>query len=77
MEQKDTIKYSDLTAEQKVVLHLAKKGFLTSTGDITRALRDPEYAIYLITDIPEGNDDCEHIALTTDEIQVVFDNDYQ
>ena len=34
----------ELTLEQKVVLHLAKKGYLTNAGDVTTALEDNEYA---------------------------------
>lgn len=84
------ININDLTVEQKIVLHLAKKGFLTAGGDIQRALRDNEYAKYLITGngladefedilqdiLPDLDDDCSHDALSNDEIQEVFDNDY-
>jgi hypothetical protein len=82
------ININDLTIEQKIVLHLAKKGFLTANGDIQRALRDNEYAKFLITgnglydefediiqDILPDIDDCNHEALTNEEIQIVFDND--
>ena len=34
----------NLTLEQKVILHLAKKGYLTNAGDIQRALKEFEYA---------------------------------
>lgn len=73
---------NNLTLEQKVVLHLANKGYLTNGGDIQRALREFEYADRMITgnEIPGLRDemeeaDCTHEALTTDEIQEVFDND--
>lgn len=77
-----------LTIEQKIVKHLAKKGFLTSGGDIQRALVDPDYADYLIrgmigeTGIPDINDDgstgeeCDHQPLSNEQIKEVFDNDY-
>ena len=48
------INISDLTLEQKVVLRLAELGFLTSAGDIRRAMNEFQYANYLITPI---NDD--------------------
>ena len=83
----------NLTLEQKVILHLAKKGYLTNAGDIQRALKEFEYANEMVTatgdpglkddikeEITSGNiegvtGDCEHEALTNEEIQVVFDND--
>lgn len=79
----------ELTLEQKVVLHLANKGYLTNAGDVTTALKDNEYAKKLITgnaipglddeiDGSGGSDtpsDCDHEALTNEEIQEVFDND--
>lgn len=85
----------NLTLEQKVVLHLAKKGYLTNAGDIQRALKEFEYADKMITALNEpGLEDdvkeaiskgeidvegiegeCNHEALSNDEIQVVFDND--
>ena len=34
----------NLTLEQKVILHLAKKGYLTNAGDVQRALKEFEYA---------------------------------
>ena len=70
---------TNLSVEQKIVLHLAKTGYLTSTGDITRALAEQPYAEYLITGnglSDEGIGDCNHVALTNDEIQEVFDNDF-
>lgn len=75
------IDISKLSIEQKIVLHLANTGFLTNVGDVTRALVDQPYAEYLITgnglsdDIPEA--ECDHESLSNDEIQEVFDNDYQ
>lgn len=79
----------ELTLEQKIVKHLALQGYLTNVGDITTALKDNEYAKKLITgnDIPGLDDeidgsggsdtpaDCDHEALTNEEIQEVFDND--
>lgn len=76
---------SELTLEQKIVKHLALQGYLTNVGDVTTALKDNEYAKKLITgnDIPgiddeidgSGEADCDHEALTNEEIQEVFDND--
>jgi hypothetical protein len=71
---------TNLSVEQRIVLHLAKTGYLTSTGDITRALAEQSYAEYLVTgnglsDEGFGDAICDHVALTNDEIQEVFDND--
>lgn len=77
---------SELTLEQKIVKHLASQGYLTNVGDVTTALEDNEYAKKLITgnDIPGIDDEtngsnnpaeCDHEALTNEEIQEVFDND--
>ena len=104
------INISNLTIEQKVVLRLAELGFLTSAGDIQRALDEFKYANYMISPInddgtihqpvdkdgdgipdettteenienapgvPDGEAECDHEALTTEEIQTVFDNDYE
>ena len=77
-----SIDTSNLSVEQKVVLHLANQGYITSVGDVTRALKDQPYAEYLITgnglsdEGIGGGGDCEHEALSNDEIQEVFDNDY-
>jgi hypothetical protein len=38
-----------LTLEQKIIKHLADKGYITNVGDVTRALRDILYAENLIT----------------------------
>lgn len=72
---------TNLSVEQKIVLHLAKTGYLTSTGDITRALAEQAYAEFLITgnglsDEGIGDGVCDHEALTNEEIQEVFDNDF-
>ena len=48
------ININDLTQEQKVVLRLAEMGIITSAGDIQRALKEFQYANYLISPI---NDD--------------------
>jgi hypothetical protein len=73
------IDISKLSVEQKVVLHLANQGYITSVGDVTRALKEQAYAEYLITGnglSDEGiGGDCDHEALSNDEIQIVFDND--
>ena len=77
---------SELTLEQKIVKQLARKGYLTSVGIVTTALEDNEYAKKIITgNDPPGIDDeidgsdnpaeCDHEALTNEEIQEVFDND--
>ena len=67
---------SNLSVEQKVVLHLAKQGYITSVGDVAQALKEQKYAEYLITGNGLSDDiDCNHESLTNDEIQVVFDND--
>lgn len=42
-----------LTLEQKVILHLAKKGYLTNAGDIQRALKEFEYADKMV--LAEGD----------------------
>lgn len=82
----ENIDTTKLSAEQKVILHLAKIGYLTAGGDIQRALRDQKYAEFLVTgnglsDELPGCDDpdhehCNHEAMTNEEIQEVFDNDY-
>jgi hypothetical protein len=78
------IDISKLSVEQKIVLHLANQGYITSVGDVTRALKEQPYADHLITgdglsDDVGGSggdgDDCDCEALTNDEIQIVFDND--
>lgn len=67
---------SELTIEQKIVKHLANLRVLNSVGDVTEALKDPEYANFLIIGELGGIDeDCDHEALTNPEIQEVFDND--
>lgn len=79
----------NLTLEQKIVYFLAKKGYITNVGDVITALKDFTYAEKMITgnDVPGIKDDikeeglgggtteCDHEALTNDEIQEVFDND--
>lgn len=82
-----------MTLEQRIVKHLADKGYITNVGDVTQALKDILYADKMITgnhvpglkddikeEIQSGNiegiiGDCDHEALTNDEIQEVFDND--
>lgn len=75
-----------LTTEQKIVKYLAELGSLTQVGEIAEALKNEEYAKYLITgdgledEVREEygeniEGDCDHESLTNEEIQVVFDND--
>lgn len=106
----NNINVSELTLEQKVVLRLAEMGFLTSGGDIQRAMKEFQYANYMISpinddgslhpEIDKDNDgipdnttikenienatgiecdgnceaECDHEALTNEEIQDVFDS---
>lgn len=76
----------ELSVEQKIVKHLAKKGYLTNVGDIAKAMRDERYAEKLLLGVTgyinDTNDlddfisgDCNHKSLSNDEIQEVFDND--
>ena len=79
----------NLTLEQKIIKYLADKGYITNVGDVITALKDFSYAEKMITgnDTPGIKDDiieegigggtaeCDHEALTNDEIQEVFDND--
>lgn len=69
----------NLSVEQKIVLHLANMGYITTVGDVTRALKEQKYAEFLVTGdglSDEGlNSECDHEPLTNDEIQEVFDND--
>jgi hypothetical protein len=61
---------SKLTLEQKVVLHLAKKGYLTNGGDIQRALKEFEYADKMITALNEpGLKDDIKDAIESGEIE--------
>lgn len=39
----------NLTLEQKIVYFLAKKGYITNVGDVTKALRDFMYAEKMLT----------------------------
>ena len=85
-----------LSLEQKIVRHLANKGYITNVGDVTRALKEVLYAELMITgnpipglkdEIEEGiisgdididtDNICDHDPLTNEEIQEVFDNDYE
>jgi hypothetical protein len=79
----------NLTLEQKIIKYLADKGYITNVGDVITALKDFSYAEKMITgnDTPgikddiieegigDGTAECDHEALTNDEIQEVFDND--
>ena len=79
----NNINESKLSVEQKIVLHLARTGYLTSGGDIQRALVDQKYAEYLITgnglsdEFPGGEGDCDHEPLSKEEIEEVFNNDVE
>ena len=72
----------DLTIEQQIIDYLAYMKVMTRPYVIDRALKDQEYAKEIITgnglddEIENsGKYDCDHEALTNDEIQEVFDND--
>lgn len=79
----------EFTLEQKIIKYLADKGYITNVGDVITALKDFTYAEKMITgneipglkdDIEEegiggGSTECDHEALTNEEIQEVFDND--
>lgn len=73
---KSSIDISKLSIEQRVVLHLARKGFLTAGGDIQRALVDQEYAERLVLGINGGIPECDHDILSNEQIKEVFTNDY-
>ena len=60
---------SELTIEQKIVKHLANLRVLNSVGDVTEALKNPEYANFLIIGDADGVEECDHEALTNSEIQ--------
>ena len=70
-----------LTIEQKVLKLLAELRLMNDVTLIGPAMLDPEVAeriINLYGDfIPDFDEDgdCDHVALTNDEIQEVFDND--
>lgn len=65
-----------MTLEQKIVKHLADKGYITNVGDVTRALREILYAELMITGnpIPGLKDEIEEgiisgdIDINTDDI---------
>lgn len=74
----------DLTIEQQIIDYLSYIKVMTRPYVIGRALKDQEYAKEIITgnglsdeieDSGIGGSDCDHEALTNDEIQEVFDND--
>lgn len=66
---------SELTIEQKIVEHLANLRILNNVGDVTAALKNPEYANFLVIGDAGGVEDCDHESLSNPEIQEVFDND--
>ena len=61
----------NLTLEQKVILQLAKKGYLTNAGDIQRALKEFEYAdkMVLAEGEPGLNDDIKK-GIISGDIQI-------
>ena len=63
---------SDLTLEQRVVLKLAKMGFLTSSGDVQRALKEFQYANYMIS--PINKDGSVHPEIDADKDGVPDEN---
>ena len=63
------------TIEQQIVYSLANSKQLTQVGDVSRALRDPEYAKVLLGREEGISGECDHDPLSNPEIQVVFDND--
>ena len=75
----------ELTIEQKVIYYLTKIGLITNLTEAWEALRNPDYADFLVTgnglddEIAAagfgGDSECDHTALTNSEIQQVFDND--
>lgn len=73
----DDFDISKLSIEQKIILHLANQGYITTVGDVALALEDQKYADYLVTGNGLSDEivECDHESLSNDEIQVVFDND--
>lgn len=76
----------NLTTEQKIIEYLAAIGAMTQIGEIAEALKNEEYAKFLVTgdglkdEVREEygeniEGDCDHESLTNEEIQEVFDND--
>lgn len=72
----------ELTNDQKIICSLANRKLITQVGEVAAAMEDPEYAIELLNfNVPEddeiggGDGECDHEALTIEEIQEVFDND--
>lgn len=71
----------ELTIEQKVIYYLTEIGLITNLTEAWEALRNPDYADFLVTgnglddEIGDVSGDCNHEALTNNEIQQVFDND--
>ena len=77
---------NELTTEQKILALLAENCIITDTTLISSALKDADIAEQIVKygdliqdddDNPEGDGDCEcdHEALSNEEIQIVFDND--
>lgn len=57
-----------MTLEQKIVKHLADKGYITHVGDVTRALKEILYAELMITGnpIPGLKDEIEEGIISGD-----------
>lgn len=79
-----------MSIEQKIVLYLADLGYITDLVAATAALEHQNIAEWLITgdgihdeveeaiesgEIEVEGGECNHEALTNEEIQEVFDND--
>lgn len=72
----------EMTVEQKILKLLAEMRLINDATLIAPAMDDPEVAERIINMygdfIPDGDvgeGDCDHEALSNDEIQEVFDND--
>jgi hypothetical protein len=67
-----------LTLEQKIVRHLADKGYITNVGDVSRALKEVLYAEYMITGnpIPGIKDEIQGMISSGElEIEGICDHD--
>lgn len=69
----------DMTVEQKVLRLLTEMRLINDVTLISAAMDDPKIADDIINntygDIIPDEGDCDHDALTNEEIQEVFDND--
>lgn len=61
----------NLTLEQKVILQLAKRGYLTNAGDIQRALKEYDYANIMVSALgdPGLSDDIKE-GITSGNIEI-------